>query len=283
MRYDIAIIGSGPAGISAAVNAKIRNKSIIIFGNEKLSQKLVLAPEINNYLGFYGITGLELKDKFKNHLDSMGIEITNQRINAVYAMGDYFVLMVNDISYEATAVIIATGVETQKPMKGEERFLGKGVSYCATCDAPLYKGKDIAIIGGNEEAIEDANFVEEMAGKLYYIPSNRKIEGLKEGIRIINSAPLEIIGDDHVNGVILRNGEIKVDAVFILKDSLSPKELVPGLETIDGHILVNRNLETNIKGLYAAGDCTGKPYQYMKSMGEGQTAALNAVSYLSKI
>jgi len=283
MRYDIAIIGSGPAGISAAVNAKIRNKSIIIFGNEKLSQKLVLAPEINNYLGFYGITGSELKDKFKNHLDSMGIEITNQRINAVYAMGDYFVLMVNDISYEATAVIIATGVETKKPMKGEEKFLGKGVSYCATCDAPLYKGKDIAIIGENEEAIEDANFVEEMAGKLYYIPSNRKIEGLKEGIRIINSAPLEIIGDDHVNGVILRSGEIKVDAVFILKDSLSPKELVPGLETIDGHILVNRNLETNIKGLYAAGDCTGKPYQYMKSMGEGQTAALNAVSYLSKI
>ena len=213
----------------------------------------------------------------------MGIEITNQRINAVYAMGDYFVLMVNDISYEATAVIIATGVETKKPMKGEEKFLGKGVSYCATCDAPLYKGKDIAIIGENEEAIEDANFVEEMAGKLYYIPSNRKIEGLKEGIRIINSAPLEIIGDDHVNGVILRSGEIKVDAVFILKDSLSPKELVPGLETIDGHILVNRNLETNIKGLYAAGDCTGKPYQYMKSMGEGQTAALNAVSYLSKI
>lgn len=283
MRYDIAIVGSGPAGISAAVNAKIRNKSIIIFGNEKLSQKLVLAPEINNYLGFYGITGSELKDKFKDHLDSMGIEITNQRINAVYAMGDYFVLMVNDISYEATAVIIATGVETKKPMKGEEKFLGKGVSYCATCDAPLYKGKDIAIIGENEEAIEDANFVEEMAGKLYYIPSNRKIEGLKEGIRIINSAPLEIIGDDHVNGVILRNGEIKVDAVFILKDSLSPKELVPGLETIDGHILVNRNLETNIKGLYAAGDCTGKPYQYMKSMGEGQTAALNAVSYLSKI
>lgn len=283
MRYDIAIVGSGPAGISAAVNAKIRNKSIIIFGNDILSQKLTLAPGVDNYLGFYGFTGLELKDKFKSHLDSMGIEITNQRINAVYAMGDYFILMVNDISYEASAVIIASGVESKKPMKGEEKFLGKGVSYCATCDAPLYKGKDIAIIGGNEEAIEDANFVEEMAGKLYYIPSNRKIDGLKEGIRIINSAPLEIIGDDHVNGVILKNGEIKVDAVFILKDSVSPKELVPGLETIEGHILVNRNLETNIKGLYAAGDCTGRPYQYMKSMGEGQTAALNAVSYLSKI
>jgi Thioredoxin reductase len=283
MRYDIAIVGSGPAGISAAVNAKIRNKSIIIFGSDNISEKLVKAPLINNYIGLFNITGLELRDKFKKHLDSMDIKITKERVNAVYAMGSYFTLMVNDIAYEVSSVIIASGMEYQKPIKGEEEFLGRGVGYCATCDAPLYRGKKVAIIGGNEEAIEDANYVNEIAGKLYYIPSNKKIQGLKKDIEIINSIPLEITGDDYVNGLILKDKRIQLDAVFILKDSLSPKELVPGLYIEDGHILVNRKMETNIKGLFAAGDCTGKPYQYMKSMGEGQSAALNAVSYLDKV
>lgn len=283
MRYDIAIVGSGPAGISAAVNAKIRNKNIIFFGNDILSSKLTKAPLINNYIGLYNSTGLELKEKFKKHLDSMKIKITKERINAVYAMGDYFALMVNDITYEASSVIIASGMEYQKPIKGEEEFLGRGVGYCATCDAPLYKGKRVAIIGGNEEAIEDANYVNELAGKLYYIPVNKKTKGLKAGIEIVNSNPSEVIGEGYVTGLILKDMKIDVDAVFILKDSLSPAELVPGLIMEDGHILVNRKMETNIKGLFAAGDCTGKPYQYMKSMGEGQVAALNAASYLDKI
>jgi len=283
MRYDIAVIGSGPAGISAAVNAKIRNKNIILFGNDILSSKLTKAPLINNYVGLYNITGSELKEKFKKHLDSMKIKITKERINAVYAMGDYFALMVNDITYEASSVIIASGMEYQKPIKGEEEFLGRGVGYCATCDAPLYKGKRVAIIGGNEEAIEDANYVNELVGKLYYIPVNKRSKGLKSGIEIVNSNPVEVVGEGYVTGLILKDMRIDVDAVFILKDSLSPSELVPGLIMEDGHILVNRKMETNIKGLFAAGDCTGKPYQYMKSMGEGQVAALNAVSFLDKI
>ncbi len=108
-RYDIAIIGSGPAGLEAAINAKIRNKDIIVFGNRELSSKLVKAPKINNYLGFYDISGNELKDKFIDHINKMGIEITFERINNVYAMGEYFALMVNEKMYEAKTVILATG------------------------------------------------------------------------------------------------------------------------------------------------------------------------------
>ena len=139
MRYDIAIVGSGPAGLSAEVNAKIRNKKIILFGNENLSNKLQKAPEINNYLGFYEISGEELKDKFKNHVDSMGIEITNHKITNIYAMGDYFALISGENMFEAITVILATGIQYGKPIKGEEEYLGRGVGYCATCDAPLYR------------------------------------------------------------------------------------------------------------------------------------------------
>ena len=141
MRYDIAIVGTGPAGLSAAINAKIRNKNIIVFGNENLSNKLTKAPSIDNYLGFYDISGVDLKDKFLEHVKSLDIEICEKRINNIYSMGDYFALMSSDSMYEATTVILATGVEYGKPIKGEEEFLGKGVGYCATCDAPLYRDK----------------------------------------------------------------------------------------------------------------------------------------------
>lgn len=280
--YDIAIVGSGPAGLAASINGKIRNKNIIIFGNDDLSPKLTKAPLVNNYLGMFNSTGMDLKNKFKEHIDSMGISIIKERINAVYALGDYFTLMVNEKGYDAKTVIIASGIEYQKPIKGEEEFIGKGVGYCATCDAPLYRGKTVAIIGGNGESIEEANYVSEIVEKVYYIPLNKEIKGLKDGIEIIYSNPVEITGGNYVEKLVLKDRTLIVDGVFILKESLSPKELVPGLIIEDGHILVNRKLETNISGIFAAGDCTGKPYQYMKAVGEGQVAALNAVSYLDK-
>ncbi|MBZ1329779.1 NAD(P)/FAD-dependent oxidoreductase [Clostridium botulinum] len=282
-RYDIAIIGSGPAGLEAAINAKIRNKDIIIFGNKELSSKLVKAPKINNYLGFYNVSGNELKDKFIDHIDKMGVEITFERINNVYAMGEYFALMVNEKMYEAKAVILATGVEYGKALKGEEEFLGKGVGYCATCDAPLYKNKTVAIIGYNKESEEEANFVSELASKLYYIPMYRSDYELSEKVEVINDKPVEIVGEQHVEKLILKDSEIEADGIFVLKDSISPSQLVPGLEMEDEHIKVDRKMKTNISGCFAAGDCTGKPYQYIKSAGEGQIAALSAVSYLDKI
>lgn len=279
-RYDIAIIGSGPAGISAAINATIRNKKIIIFGISELSHKLIKAPRIDNYLGFYAIKGKELKKKFQEHLDRMNIKINYERVNAVYAMGDYFSMAVNDKMYEAKTIIIATGMEYAKPIKGEEEFLGRGVGYCATCDAPLYRGKIVTIIGYNSDAEKEANFVSEIAGKLYYVPLYKASYNVNDKIQIINDSPQEIVGNDRVTKLVLKNQEISTDAVFVLKDSISPAQLVPGLDMDGEHIFVDRTMRTSIEGCYAAGDCTGKPYQYMKSVGEGQTAALNAAAYL---
>lgn len=278
--YDIIIIGSGPAGLSAAINAKIRNKNIKIFGNKDLSGKMLKAPKINNYLGFYDITGEQLKDKFQEHIGRFGINITDERINAVYSMGDYFAVMVNDKCYEAKAVIIATGVEYTKAIEGEERLLGKGVGYCATCDAPLYRNKIVSVIGYNREAEEEANYVSELASKLYYFPMYGEKYNLNSNIEIIKDKPLEIAGENKVEKIILKSEEIHTDGVFVLKDSISPEQLVPGLLIEEGHIKVDRKLNTNIKGCFAAGDCTGKPYQFMKAAGEGLVAALSAVSYL---
>lgn len=279
-RYDCAIIGSGPAGLSAAINLKIRNKSFVIFGSKNLSDKLEKAPEISNYLGFPDISGKEMKEKFLNHIEKMGISITHEKINAIYAMGDYFSLMVNEKMYEAKTIIIATGMVISKSIKGEDTFLGKGVSYCATCDAPLYRGKTVAIIGYNKEAEEEASYVGELAAKVLYIPMYRDATVLRDNIEIVNDKPVEITGENSASQLKLKEGELNVDGIFLLKDSVPPAQLVPGLEMENGHIMVNRDMKTNIDGCYAAGDCTGKPYQYMKAAGEGQVAALNAVAYI---
>ena len=287
--HSPVIVGSGPAGLSAAINAKIRNKNIIVFGTESLSNKLIKAPSIDNYLGFYEISGEELREKFQDHLDKMEIEITYKKINNIYAMGDYFALMSGDDMYEATTVILATGVEYGKPIKGEEEFLGKGVGYCATCDAPLYKDKKVAIIGYNKESKEEANFLNEIASKTYFIPMYkndslmRESNELDNSIEVINDRPVQIKGENLVNKVSFKEKEIDVDGVFVIKDSASPKSLVPGIETEGPHIKVDINMQTSITGCFAAGDCAGKPYSYIKSAGQGQIAAINAVSYLDKL
>ena len=279
-RYDLAIIGSGPAGLSAALNAQIRKKKFIIFGTNELSGKLTKAEKINNYLGFYGKSGKEIRDEFNNHLKSMDIKITEEKINNIYSMGEYYALMANDKIYEATAVILATGVNFGKPLKGEEQFLGKGVGYCATCDAPLYKDKIITIIAYNKHDEDEANFMGTIA---YYIPMYKEDVEVDDSIEVVFDIPKEIHGDNRVEKLILKNSEIITDGIFILRDSVSPGQLVPGLEMDGNSVKVDRKMQSNLKGCFAAGDIVGTPYQYIKAAGEGNIAALSAVSYIDNL
>lgn len=282
-RYDVAIIGTGPAGLEAAINCKIRNKSVILFGSKNLSVKLSRAPKIDNYLGFHGVSGTELKERFLDHLSKMEIDITEERVNNVYAMGDYYALMVNEKIYEAKTLILATGIEYSKPYRGEEELLGRGVGYCATCDAPLYRGKDVIIIAQSEKAEEEANYVKELCNKLYYVPLYKGNYKLNSEIKVIKDVPREIIDKDDKKEVILSKESIVADGVFILRETISPKQLVAGLEMEEGHIKVNRDMSTNLNGCFAAGDCIGRPYQYIKAAGEGLVAALGAVSYIDNL
>lgn len=282
-KYDIAIVGSGPAGLSAALNAKIRNKKFIIFGNSNLSSKLEKAPKVNNYLGLYNISGKQLKEKFHNHLKEMDIKITEKRINSIYSMGNYFVLAANKEYYEAKTIILATGVDFNKEIEGEEEFLGHGVGYCATCDAPLYAGRTVSIISYHEDGERDANYVKELAGKVYYIPMYKGNYNLNKDIDVIIDKPTKIEGKEVVNKLTMKNRVILTDGIFLLRESISPKQLVPGLKIEKNYIIVNKNMETNIKGCFAAGDCVGTPYQFIKAAGEGNAASLSAISYLSKL
>lgn len=211
-----------------------------------LSKKIIKAPKINNYIGLPNITGGQLKENFIDHFKAMNIDITVERINNIYAMGHYFTLIANEKIYEATAVILATGVEYSRSLPGEAEYLGRGVGYCATCDAPLYKGKVVTVIGYNEKSFEEANFISEIVGKVYFIPMYKGECRLRSNIEIIKAVPKEILGTDKVNKIIFQDREISTDAVFILKDNINSDQLVPGLEIYEMHIKVNRKMETNL-------------------------------------
>lgn len=213
----------------------------------------------------------------------MDIKITEEKINNIYSMGEYYALMANDKIYEATAVILATGVNFGKPLKGEEQFLGKGVGYCATCDAPLYKDKIITIIAYNKHDEDEANFMGTIASKVYYIPMYKEDVEVDDSIEVVFDIPKEIHGDNRVEKLILKNSEIITDGIFILRDSVSPGQLVPGLEMDGNSVKVDRKMQSNLKGCFAAGDIVGTPYQYIKAAGEGNIAALSAVSYIDNL
>lgn len=285
MRYDIAIIGAGPAGLSAALNSKVRNKSVIIFGTD--SKKITQTKSIRNYLGFGEISGKDLNDNFKKSLAGYSLERSSKRVKTVYAMGKYFALEIEneDTMIEASAVIIATGIELARDLENEEKFFARGVNYCATCDAALYRGKKVVIIGYNDESIDDANFTSEIVGKVTFVNMTKKEVKLKDSIEVIEGEiPLGFEGENHADKLIFKSGkEIEADGFFIIKDSSKPERLIPSIKLDGNHILVNRDLETSIKGLFAAGDITGKPYQIAKAVGEGQVAGLNAASYLSSL
>ena len=281
--YDIAIIGSGPAGVSAAVNAKLLNKNFIWLASRATSKKVARAELIKNYIGLPDITGGELAWTMKNHADSMGIEMTEEVVTGVYDLGGRFALLAGKETYEAKTVILCLGVQSKKPLDGEELFLGRGVSYCATCDGNLYRGKTIAVLATDKAFEHEIEYLCSLAQKVYVMPMYQNCFISAKNAELVMKAPLKITGGMRAEEVVFKDGKLKVDGVFILRDAVSPSTLVHGLKIVDGHIDVNRRMETNIKGMFAAGDCTGRPYQYVKAAGEGNSAVHFAVEYLSKL
>lgn len=281
--FDIAIIGSGPAGISAAINCKIRNKSFILFGQNELSHKVEISEKINNYPGLPNITGKEFNAKMREHLNSMEIEITDEKITGIYKMKDKFTLLADRKMFEARAVILCLGAETIKPLPNERELLGRGVSYCATCDGMLYKDKKIAVFCDNADSEEEVEYLSELANEVYY--SHRfesKID--KANVTHLESRITAVIGDGKVSGIELADGtKLDVDGVFFIKQAVAADVLLNKLEVEQGSIVVDRNMQTSIDGCFAAGDCTGTPYQIAKAVGEGNVAAHSAMKWLNNI
>lgn len=281
-RYDTIIIGTGPAGISAAITLTIRKKEILLIGNQNLSVKIEKAHSIMNYPGLPSISGEGLRDALQEHLNQMDIAITEDRIVAAYAMGSYFALQGVKDNYEARSIIVATGANLGKAFPGEMEYLGRGVSYCATCDAPLYKGKTAVVVGYSKEEEQEAEFLAQVADHVVYLPQYEEVGNISKQIEVVRDEPVSIEGQFKANALITKQGRYEVDGIFLLRESVSPAQLVPGLQMDGNHIAVNRKLETNIKGCFACGDITGTPYQYIKAAGEGNVAALSAVRYLTE-
>ncbi len=277
------IIGSGVAGISAALTLKANGKSFLLFGSAHLSEKIEKAEEIRNYPGFLGGSGKQFGEDLKRQLDEQEIVITEERVAGVYALKDKFTLLTQEgSSYESRTVILACGVEAIKQIEGEEEFLGRGVSNCATCDGFLYKGKRIAVFCTTKREEREIAYLADIANKVYLIPMYKGVEIAKENVEIIRKMPLRIEGEKRVERLCFPEpvGALPIDGLFVLRESISPSTLVGGLQTEKGHILVDREMKTNLKGLFAAGDCTGRPYQYAKAVGEGNVAAHAVCEYL---
>jgi thioredoxin reductase (NADPH) len=277
---DIIIIGAGPAGLSSAVNALVRGKRVRIFSNR--DNNLSKAERVDNHLGFYHMTGKELMDKFKEHAEAMGVKIEDGKAVNILPLGDSFMVNVNGQIIESKKVILAMGISKVKELPGEGRLLGNGVSYCSTCDGMLYRGKDAVVWDQSHDAWEEANFLQSIGVNVTFISNKPRHENLSDNVKYIKGRIEEIIGENTVEAVNTGEEIIKTDAVFMLRDAVAPDTLIEGLELDGSFISVNKYMETNIPGLYAAGDITGKPLQLSKAVSEGLIAAQHAALQIDK-
>ena len=288
MRYNIGmvdciIIGSGVAGISAALTLKSNGKSFLLFGTSSLSEKIEKAELIANYPGLTLVSGKEFVAALKEQLNRSEIPVTEEKVTGVYALKDKFSITTDKGNlYESLTVILACGVESVKTIDGEEEFFGRGVSYCATCDGFLYKNKRIAVFCTSKRLEHEIGYLADFAEKVYLIPMYKNVEIERENVEKIVKMPKSIQGTRKAEKLVFADRELEIDGIFMLRECVSPAVLVGGLQAENGHVTVSRDMETNLQGCYAAGDCTGRPYQYAKAVGEGNVAAHSASEYITE-
>lgn len=281
--YDAAIIGAGPAGLSAAINLKLHNKGFIWFGAADLSDKVERSEKIANYPGMGLVTGAELNQRFAAHAREMDIAPADKMVTSIMPMKDHFALLAENDIYEAKTLLLATGAAAAKGFPGEQELLGHGVSYCATCDGFLYKGKTIAVYCGAKRFEHEVIYLAELAERVYFFAGYQNC-----GISLPNverpAQPVKRVeGEKRVSALALGDGSsLPIDGFFCLRSAVAPATLLPGLSMDGPHIVVDREMATSRPGCFAAGDCTGRPYQIAKAVGEGNTAAHSMIEYLAK-
>lgn len=298
--YDILILGTGPAGMAAAIYAGRYGMKTLIIGKE-IGGMGNLAGEIENYPGFTG-SGIDLMKKFEEQAKSFGAKFQIGNIDKLEKLENEFQVTVGDNKFQGHSVISALGSEHRKlGIPGEKEFLGKGVSYCATCDGNFFRGKTVAVIGGSDSAAKAALYLSDLCKKVYisYRQERLRPEPIilerveaKENIEIIyNTKPIEIIGDTKVTGLKLESSIekkldkdlIEVDGVFIEVGSTPATEILEelGAELENNYIKVDKEGKTSIEGLYAAGDGTNNPFkQVITAAADGSLAAKAAYNYI---
>lgn len=274
--FDIAVVGAGPAGYSAAVNARKREKTVVVIGSH--TGWLSRAERIDNYPGMPGVSGPKMLEAMRDQALQLGAQAMGGVVHQIIPMGGSFALSLGAEFVEARRVILCTGAKQPRLLPGEERLLGRGVSYCGTCDGMLYRGKDVAVIAQSPEAVHEANFLASLCRSVAYFGAAN--DALDSRVTVRTETPREILGDVRVSGLSLEGETLSVDGVFIFREAMALSSLLPGIETDGAFIRVDRRMRTNLDGVYAAGDCTGLPLQVAKAVGEGCVAALDAAASL---
>ena len=264
MSCEILVIGGGPAGLSAAINARARGRSVLVVSNPLEENPLWRAEKVENYLGMPGRSGAGLLREMRSHAERDGVEfLSGKALTAMAVSGSWYVSVGSDM-YNARAVILAAGVSRGKKFPGETEHLGRGVSYCATCDGMLYRGKPVAVVGYTDTARQEAEFLQKIGCSVTYFDRPKQCE---------------IRGDGRVESVTCDGRTIPAEGVFILRPTMAPTELFPGLAVEQGYVTVDRRMATNLPGLFAAGDCTGGPLQVSKAAGDGLIAGQSAAAW----
>lgn len=296
--YDTIIIGGGPAGITAGIYLARRNLNVLIIYKELGGQASITA-DIENYSGFKFITGLEFTERLKEHIIDYKIKYINENVLKVKKDKNIFNINTDKNTYSSKSVIIASGARQKMlGIPGESEFLNKGVSYCATCDAPLFRDKIVAIVGGGDSALEAAIQLQGYAKKIYILTINDKLKGENvlidkvksyKNVEILSNAKTrEIKGEDFVNTLFFEQEQkikqINVEGVFVEIGYLPNSDIVEINKNNYGEILINPNNETSVKGIFAAGDVTNVPVkQIIVAAGEGSKAAIACANYLARM
>lgn len=268
MPYDVLVIGGGPAGLSAAVNIRARGRSVLVISNSMKESPLWQAEKVDNHLGMPHVSGAQMLTEFRRHAEDTGVEFREGKALSTVSVGDDWYISVSNDMEHAKAVVLATGVVRGKKFPGEADFLGRGVSYCATCDGMLYRNKAVAVLGYSQTARKEAEFLSDIGCSVTYF--ERPIS-------------CEIKGTDRVENITCEGKNVNVEAVFILRPTVVPTDLFPGLLVEGGYVIVDRKMATNLPGVFAAGDCTGSPLQISKAVGEGMTAGQSAAAYVMEL
>ena len=300
--YDVIILGSRPAGLSAAVYAQRARLNTLVIEEKPLSGGQILDTyEVDNYPGLPGISGFELGQKFREHADRLGTEFVNEQVQEIKDQKDMKLVVTEKKTYETRTLILATGARHRKlSVPGEDKYIGKGVSYCATCDGAFFRDKTVAVAGGGDVALEDALFLARGSEKVYLIHRRDEFRGariLQERVRetenielILSSEVREIRGEEQVSSVLLHNKkedtehELEVQGIFIAV-GISPN--TTALDNVieqdeQGYIVAGEDTRTSIPGIFAAGDVRTKQLrQVITAAADGANAVTSVERYLS--
>lgn len=280
---DITIIGKGPAGWSCAMTARMRGLSTVVVAPVNDTGFLRTAERIDNYPGMPQASGVQMLDSFRAQALALGAEERTGLVRQIMRQGDGFMLLVENDVMESRTVVLAMGAARPVLLPGEAEQLGRGVSYCATCDGMFYRGKHIGVLSTSMQGVEESAFLAGLAGDLeYYQLKAHNTDQLPEKARLIREKPRSISRDGE--GLVLRTdlADHRYDGIFVFRAAMPLDMLMPELRTEGSYIPVDRSMRTNVPGVFAAGDCTGKPLQVPKAVGEGNIAAIAAAEYIAK-